>query len=380
MKGELSVTAVPADEQRGIDPYNYILNASLKAQGVTIHNYSRKRITSPSKFDVLHLHKPEMFLGGKSVLEAYKNFLFLFFKIVWAKARGKKIVWTVHKLFNLKAKHPSLAKLLYSLLFKYTDGYITLTKHGANQLTKLGVPVEKIVVIPHPHCIGYYPNNVSKTEARHTLGIPADKFVFLFAGNIRGHKNLAGLIKAFRQMKDNNAVLVIAGKIHSTLSDELGECAKDRENIFVFPQFIEDEDLQLFFNCADLVVLPYQKTAGFGTTFLNLSFSKPTLVSKTEIFLELQQQVGADWIKTFSGPLTAAHLKKSKAEVEQMDEEKKPNLSVFDWNKVAETTKAFYFEVIAGKRSQAGKMIQEKKESLAQPVKSKILTSLQVHN
>jgi beta-1,4-mannosyltransferase len=350
MKKNISVVTIPADESRSVNPFNYLLHAALTEHGVAVRGYRLKRLLQAKRFDLVHLHSPERFLSGKSLFGTYKSLFFFGIKIAWLKMRGKKLVWTVHHLFPFKAASSALTKQFYSLLFRYTDGFIAPTNHRARQLVRLGVPGGKIAVIPYSECCGHYPNSISREEAREKLGIPPDKFVFLFAGDVWDHGTLAGLIKTFHDMNDNESMLVIAGKIRFDVSNELEEWIQNDEKILVFPQFIEDEDLQFFFNSADMMIMPDQNAGRIGSAMLNLSFGKPMLLSKTENVLELQRTVGEAWIKTFPGRLNANHLRRSKAELERQRTAQGPDLSFFGRDRVAKATRAFYEAVLAGKR------------------------------
>lgn len=376
MRKPISIMAIPANEHRSDNPYNYILNTSLNSQGVKVTGYSLKRFLLANDFDILHLHWPENFLAGKTKAGACKAFAVFWLKIFYLKARGKKIVWTVHNLSAHEAKHTALMKRFYRLLYRHVDGFISLTKYAAKEIAAKGVPVTKITVVPHPHYRGYYSDSASKAEARKALELPGDKFVFLFAGQVRAYKNVTGLVDAFRQLNDDNAVLVIAGKVHADLTKDITKWIAGNDNVIVYPQFINDEDLQWFLNSADLVVTPFRQVLNSGSVFLNLSFGKPTLVSETESLRELQTQVGEAWIKTFAGALTANHLAKCKEELTNEQAEGKPDLSLFEWSRIARMTKSFYRSVLTGEvpaSVQAEK--EERTPALVSVIRNKTVTT-----
>lgn len=342
MKKSLTVMALPATENKADNPYNYILYSSLQKLDVNVKGYSLKRLLNPAGYDVLHYHWPENFVGAASKTAAYKGFAVFCLKLLYAKLWSKKIVWTVHNLAPHENRHPQLMKRFYAFLYKRVDGFISLTEAGAKEVAKNNVSPHKIAVVPHPHYRHYYPAETTKEAAREKLGIPQDKFVFLFIGQVRAYKNVTGLVKAFKQLNDPSALLVIAGKVHADVSTALKALTVGQTNIKTFPAFINDDELQHYLGCADLVVTPFNKVLNSGSVFLNLSFGRPTLVPATESLQELQREVGARWVKTFSGELNAGHLKICRQELEQLEPAVTPNLAKFDWEKIAQQTNAFY--------------------------------------
>lgn len=91
-----------------------------------------------------------------------------------------------------------------------------------------------------------------------------DKPVILYVGQFRGHKNVVGLIKAFKKLKKEiPCQLVLLGK--KDLNVEIQE-SLDRETEkgdILMPGFVLDKDLACWYKLADIFVLPsfYE---GFG--------------------------------------------------------------------------------------------------------------------
>ncbi|MCC9138818.1 glycosyltransferase [Pontibacter silvestris] len=232
-------------------------------------------------------------------------------------------------------------------MYRKVDGFISLNKSGLDLIKKKtdNSGRQKFAHVFHPHYKNYYLNEVSRQKAREELGVPADKFVFLFLGQIRAYKNVTGLIKAFKGLKSDNTLLLIAGNVHEDIEKELKEHLENSEGIIFVDSFVKDEDLQLYFNCADVVVTPYNRIFNSGSAFLNLSFGKPTLAPDLWALAELKQIVGSRWIKTYDGQISAEILEKSMAEI--INESKDlsvlhPDISYLDPEAVALETIAFY--------------------------------------
>jgi glycosyltransferase involved in cell wall biosynthesis len=146
-----------------------------------------------------------------------------------------------------------------------------------------------VIIIPHGNYIGYYPNQVSKSEARRHLDLPDDVFVYLFLGLLRPHKGLENLFEAFVQLKDPNTRLLVAGKVFGDISYmlKLRELIKNNSHIKLVPEFIPDEAIQLYMNACDVCVLPYKHITTSGAAALALSFGRPIIAPAITSFPEV---------------------------------------------------------------------------------------------
>ena len=104
-------------------------------------------------------------------------------------------------------------------------------------------------MVNHPNYIGFYPNTISKVDARIKLNIDQDKKVFLFFGGIRLNKGIEQLIRAFHQIKDENILLVIVGRPWPPVSyyQNLVDLASNDLRIRWYPTYIPTDEVQLYF-------------------------------------------------------------------------------------------------------------------------------------
>ncbi len=312
------ILAWPAYTTKSSNPYNYLIYKNIEQNGHKIidFDFNIKNVLKyaiSNDFSIFHIHWPTNILTYSTYLQAKRRvFVFKCFLLL-IKLLGKKIVWTVHNLNGHEKDHPKLQKELNDLLYKYVDGFISLNKNGLELIKKKANQINRqhFAFIPHPHYIGYYPNVINKEESRKKLNIQKDKFIFLFLGQIRKYKNLPRLIYAFNQLNLENKHLLIAGKIHEELQDQIADLGKDKSDISLFNEFINDTDLQIYLNACDLVVTPYQEVFNSGSVFLNLSFNKPTLCPDRAVFRELREEVGEDLILLYDGDISADSLAKA---------------------------------------------------------------------
>lgn len=134
------------------------------------------------------------------------------------------------------------------------------------------------IVIPHGNFNESYENRISKKEARGILDIPDNKKAILCFGFIRKNRGYEYLIEATKNMKD--AVVVIAGKIlEKDIYEKLINYEKEVTNIKVFAKWIPNDEIQIYFNACDIVVLPYTHITTSGVIPLAYAFSKPVVTT-----------------------------------------------------------------------------------------------------
>ncbi len=152
---------------------------------------------------------------------------------------------------------------------------------------------DKVHIIPHGHYRGFYKNNIPASEAKKQLGIANDDYVFLFFGNIRAYKGLEELVEAFQrlQKKHSSITLLIAGRgLDKDIHEYINEKVKHSDKIIAHIKFINDDDVQLFLNASNVMVLPYKSVLTSGAALLALSFLKPVIAPRIGLIPELVDQ------------------------------------------------------------------------------------------
>jgi len=144
-------------------------------------------------------------------------------------------------------------------IYRYIDFALYVGKNNFNYFRKSGVPENKLIYAPHAiennrfamisdSCITY------TDHLRQKLNIPADSFVFLFAGKMELKKDPAILLEAFRQCNFNNRVhLLIVG--NGELDTALREKYKNIQGIH-FLDFQNQLLMPAMYEIADVFVLP----------------------------------------------------------------------------------------------------------------------------
>ena len=161
------------------------------------------------------------------------------------------------------------------------DGAIAMSQSVLNDLVQFrsDIPVK---LSPHP-VFDNFGASVPRQEALIKLGFEPDFRYLLFFGFIRAYKGLDLLIEAFAdsRLRDRKLKLVIAGEFYedSTPYVDLIRKYNLEDEIILFDRFIHDNEVNLFFSVADLVVQPYRNATQSGVTQIAYHFEKPMLVT-----------------------------------------------------------------------------------------------------
>lgn len=202
-----------------------------------------------------------------------------------------KIVWTLHNIFPHDQPFFGPFKWARRYFAKNCE-WIRIFQEGTLEraLPILKVGIDKFKVVPEGSYAKYYPNSIKVDEAKRRLGLPANEKVLLYLGLIRPYKGITELIEVNKQMKMEKTRLLIVGKsMNQKYLQRIENLAS--ENVEIIEGFVPPEKLQLYFNAADLVVLPFKKIENSGSAILAMGFKKPIVAPNLGVLSErLQQQ------------------------------------------------------------------------------------------
>ncbi len=347
----MKILASPAFNNRRTNPYNAALYTAIRQLGATVGEFTKQRLLF-GRWDVVHVHWPDGALNTRHAAVAAVRLLYLVGKLLFAKARGAKIVWTVH---NLQAHHPAFPRLerwLWRAFVPLVDGAISLSRSGL-ALARARFPAlagKAQFVIPHGHYRGCYKNGCSRAEARDRFGLEPARPVVAFVGQIKPYKNVPTLLRAFLDCRadDPGASLLITGKLADpAVAAGLAAHADQPTNVVCRFGHIADDDMQFALNACDLAVFPYREILNSGSAILALSFDRPVLVPAKGAMGELRELIGANWVMTYEGELTGDVLRAALRWATETPRPAPCDLAPLAWETIAEQTLAAYRAVTA---------------------------------
>ncbi|AFY32577.1 glycosyltransferase family 4 protein [Calothrix sp. PCC 7507] len=341
----MKIIAYPAFKTKYKNPCNWLLYTNMLQQEVMVAEFSAKKLLS-EKYDIFHLHwVVETIVRHPNSFIVWMRAISMLMLIDWAKSRGTRIIWTIHDENPHSILHLQIANWFQKEFIKRIDGYISLSTIGKNIAEKKlpELKTKPCCLVPHGHYRNFYPDQITSSAARALLNIPDNYQILLFFGYIDDYKNVPHLIKIFRELDTSNWLLVVAGKLESPhLKTEILSAAENDERVKLFLNYIPDDQVQLYFKAAKLVVLPFKEILNSGSALLALSFDCPILVPQLGAMPELQSQVGEDWIKLYAGELTNENLREGLNWSAQQTRLQSPPLDKLDWKISSQNIVDFY--------------------------------------
>ena len=168
-------------------------------------------------------------------------------------------------------------KIFNRMFVKSYDGFIVLSESVKKDLLAID-PAAKHCLLKHPS-YNQFGEKIAREEAANLLGVDPTKKILLFFGLIRNYKGLDLLLQAFSNL-NNEFSLVIAGEVYVEEITYTNLIAKSKnKNIHFVNQFVDEQDVKLYFSVADLCVLPYKSATQSGIQALANSFCLPVLIS-----------------------------------------------------------------------------------------------------
>jgi glycosyltransferase involved in cell wall biosynthesis len=190
-----------------------------------------------------------------------------------------------------------------------------------------------------------------KEEAKEILHIEKGKSVLLFFGLIRPYKGLEYLIYAMLEIVKHkkDCMLLIVGEFYEpkekyiTLINSL----EIDENVMVIDQYINNEDVPLYFCCADVIVLPYVEASQSGIIQIAFGLGKPVITTNAGGLPEVVEDGKTGFIveKKSSQRLAEAVIKYYAEQCESPFRQEIKNRShTFSWHTELQIIESFFAE------------------------------------
>ena len=287
-----------------------------------------------------------------------RTLLMLYYKLL-----GKKIVLTAHNVNAGKrdSNDSWLNRLSLKIQYNLSD-HVFVHTNGMKQelISDFRIPEGKVSVIPFGINNTIPSTSLSSAEAKRQLGIRGSDRTLLFFGNIAPYKGLEYLISAFAELsnKDRSYRLIIVGKPKESegyLKQIQQAMARSgiRDRVINRIEYIPDEETELFFKAADVLVLPYARVFQSGVLFLGYSFGLPAIAADVgnlkedivegETGFVFKPQDSSDLVRKIDNYFKSElfrNLESRRLEIKRYANER------YSWNKVTETTMAVYSELL----------------------------------
>jgi glycosyltransferase involved in cell wall biosynthesis len=260
-------------------------NVSFLRKSLRVSKYYAKLIryaatARPKVFHILWNNKFEV---------VDRTFLMIFYRLL-----NKKIVFTAHNVNQgRRDSHDTwLNRLTLQIQYRLSHHIFVHTEKMKRELIdEFGVKDVRVTVIPYGINNAVPDTQLTPADAKKRLGLRDHERTLLFFGRIAPYKGLEHLVSAVLQVlgRRDDYRLIVAGmpdrceEYWSTVLNEIHENIQG-EKIILKPEFIPDDEIEVFFKAADVLVLPYKEIFQSGILFLGQSFGLPVLASDVGSF------------------------------------------------------------------------------------------------
>lgn len=382
----------------GQDPhYACGLAAALDKQGVSLHVIGSKEMDRPELHSTPGLHFLALMQTAKSTGMARRigAVLISYARLVRYAATASSVIF--HTLWNGKLEHfdRTLLMLYYRLLGKK----IVLTAHNVNRARRDGrdsvlnrltlecqyaladhifvhttkmkdelecafhVKPTKVTVIPFGINNAVSDTSLTGRDARSQLKLGDHDKLVLFFGAIKPYKGLEYLVQAFQKIaaKDPELRLMIAGERKKECEGYLGAIEKaidgdpTSDRVMRRIEFIPDDETEVYFKAADVLVLPYTEIFQSGILFLAYAFGLPVIATDVGQFRDdvvegvtgfICPPASADGLaaalETYFASNLFHNLEQARRQI------RNHALAGHSWDAVARITRTVYSDLLAG--------------------------------
>jgi glycosyltransferase involved in cell wall biosynthesis len=249
------------------------------------------------KADIVYATSPQLFQGISGFL--------------LSRIHGAKFVFEVRDLWvdfaeilgQFKNKKLlSLAKKLERFLFQKADLIVVVTNGYKEKLLSLGIPENKIIVIPNGVNPSTIPSSNETFNVKKHYNIE-NKFLVLYAGNIGAAQGLETIINAAIKLKDNPhfAFMFVGDGVEKVHLKDLAN--KHNLTNVIFVDQLPKQQLVAYYKAADIGIVSLKNHPLFSITipskiFDYLSMSTPILLGVDGEAREIVEQLNGGYFFT----------------------------------------------------------------------------------
>jgi len=279
------INAIKTENSREVEVYRIpTILKNFRTINIPLpHPYFIHLVKSKIKsFDVIHFH------GHRSLQKVAVYY--------YAEKNGVPYVLQAHGSLPRIGSWKKL-KWFYDVLFGYrllkdASKVIALSEVEAGQYRSMGVPEEKIAIIPNGIDLSEYAELPPKGAFKKKFGIPEDKKIILYLGRIHKIKGIDFLVRAYAHLKNEmhfkDAVLVIAGPDDGYLGEVKSLVqGLDVSNSVLFTGPLYGRDKISAYVDSEVYVLPSRYEAFPMSVLEAYACGKPVIASKVGGVMDL---------------------------------------------------------------------------------------------
>jgi len=252
--------------------------------------------------DIIHLHWPEILFDSKLPSQDQ----FEDFKKHFNTWKSKyKIVYTLHNTKPHISKSVLFIKL-YKLISNSVDAVVHFADFSKQEfLLKYPNSIAQHYIIDHPLYLNV-PNKIGKEQAKAHFGLDKNTKVVLVFGEIRTKQERQLVLKTFKKLDVKNKFLIASNigkfrlkkrfgwKLNHLYNKQSLKHYNNKKTYLLENKIVGSNDIQYYFNAADVVFIPRVNSLNSGVLYLACRFNKqivaPQVGNIKEIATHLKQE------------------------------------------------------------------------------------------
>lgn len=209
---------------------------------------------------------------------------------------SKKIFWEAHSLPS-KTSH-------YLSYWCRCASIVAITTGLKNDLIKLGLPEEKIIVAPDGVDLNKFNITVNKIELRKKFNLPADKKIVMYAGHLYTWKGVQTLVETEKFLSDDILIVFVGGTEFDLNNFKIKNNELFTHKKILFLGHLAPREIPEILTSADCLVLPNsaeeirsEKYTSPLKMFEYMASGKPVVASDLPSIREILNEKNATFFK-----------------------------------------------------------------------------------
>lgn len=179
-----------------------------------------------------------------------------FVGVFWGKIFNKRVIISVHNIYHFPKK--GFYKNFSKWILSSADKTLCLSTKAKEEINLLRIPKQKISRFT------YWINLKLFKAIKNTKSFRSNRLTILFIGRLVKEKGVDILLRSSKNW-DRRIKLIIIG--NGPLERSARYVAEERSNLEVVG-FVAQEDLPIYYNNADLTIMPSNSEEGFGRVII----------------------------------------------------------------------------------------------------------------
>lgn len=168
----------------------------------------------------------------------------------------KNQIPTIMESHTPNITHPDLQRVIKQSHSKYFKGLVTISDILKQNLVRAGGPEDKILVLDDGVDVESF-QNIEKSGACVSLGLPQDKFIAMYCGHLYQGRGIEYILDAAKILKETTFVIV--GGSRSDVSYWQKYAINAGLDNVIFTGFVENRLVPTYLKAADALLMPYTR-------------------------------------------------------------------------------------------------------------------------